>query len=63
MKLSFGKNFELLIWCDVVPMKVAHIVLENHGFFMKRSNMMDIETLICLYVMGSGSKKILRLTK
>ena len=32
---KFKNNFELLAWCDILPMKVAILYLKDHGFFMK----------------------------
>ena len=46
---NFSNNFELSAWCDVLPMKVAHIML---GFFMKGSNMMNMRTLTHLCAIG-----------
>ena len=55
MTFKFGKNFELSIWCDVLPKKIVHILLGRPWFFMKGSSMIGMKTLI-----RDGHKKILR---
>ena len=51
--IDFNNNFELSAWCDILQIKVANIVcLEDHGFLMKGSNMMDMRKITHLYIMG-----------
>ncbi|RVX15355.1 Retrovirus-related Pol polyprotein from transposon 297 [Vitis vinifera] len=35
---NFSNNFELSVWCDVLPMKVAHIMLGKPWLFDERPN-------------------------
>ncbi|KAJ9678115.1 hypothetical protein PVL29_022876 [Vitis rotundifolia] len=55
---NFSNNFELITWCDVLPMKVAHIMLGRPWLFGERVQYDRYEntyTLVC-----NGRKKILR---
>lgn len=33
---NFCNNFELSVWCDILPMKVAYIMLGRSSLFYKR---------------------------
>ncbi|KAJ9698825.1 hypothetical protein PVL29_007754 [Vitis rotundifolia] len=55
---NFSNNFELSAWCDVLPMKAAHIMLGRPWLFYERVQHDGYEntyTLVC-----NGRKKILR---
>ena len=55
---NFSNNFELSIWCDVLPMKIVDIMLGRPWLFYERVQHDGYEntyTLVC-----NGRKKILR---
>ena len=55
---NFNNNFELSTWCDVLPMKVAHIVLGTPWLFDERVQHNGYENTYTL--VHNGPKKILR---
>ena len=55
---NFSNNFELSAWCDVLPMKVAHIMLGRPWLFDERVQHDGYENTYTL--VRNGRKKILR---
>ncbi|RVX12056.1 hypothetical protein CK203_010779 [Vitis vinifera] len=55
---NFSNNFELSAWCDVLPMKVAHIMLGRPWLFDEKVQHDGYENTYTL--VRNGRKKILR---
>ena len=55
---NFSNNFELSAWCDILPMKVSHIMLGRPWLFDERVQHDGYENTYTL--VHNGRKKILR---
>ena len=58
MTFNFSNNFELSAWCDILPMKVAHIMLGRPCLFDEKVQHDGHENTYTL--VRNGRKKILR---
>ena len=58
MTFNFSNNFELSTWCDVLSMKVAHIMLGRPWLFYERVQHNGYENTYTL--VRNGREKILR---